>query len=198
MQQTIIDAALHEFSNKGFDGARVDEIALKAGINKNVLYHHFGSKDGLFVAVLKYTYQNIRAKQQDLQLRTVEPEAGMRRLVVFTGRIWIQYPEFQRLLMSENLIGGRHAEALADVSEMYNPLMETIRDLLSRGCETGAFREDIDIIDLYISITSLTAHYVNNHYTFEAIFKEKLMSPKRTKQRLDHSADMIVRYLRKI
>ncbi len=197
MQQAIIDAALLEFSSKGYDGGRVDEIALKAGINKNVLYHHFGSKDGLFVAVLKHTYLNIRAKQEDLQLRTVDPETGMRRLVVFTGRIWMQYPDFQRLLMSENLIGGKHAEALAEVSQMYNPLMDTIQDLLARGRDMGVFRDDIGITDLYISITSLTAHYVNNQYTFEAIFKERLMSPARIKQRLDHAADMIVRYLRK-
>ncbi len=197
MQQAIIDAALLEFSSKGYDGGRVDEIALKAGINKNVLYHHFGSKDGLFVAVLKHTYLNIRTKQEDMQLRTVDPETGMRRLVVFTGRIWMQYPDFQRLLMSENLIGGKHAEALAEVSQMYNPLMDTIQDLLARGRDMGVFRDDISITDLYISITSLTAHYVNNQYTFEAIFKERLMSPARIKQRLDHAADMIVRYLRK-
>ena len=197
MQQTIIDAALLEFSGKGYDGGRVDEIALKAGINKNVLYHHFGSKDSLFVAVLKHTYLNIRAKQQDLQLRTVDPETGMRRLVVFTGRIWMQYPEFQRLLMSENLIGGKHMDAMAEVSQMYNPLMDTINNLLARGREMGVFRDDIDTTDLYISITSLTAHYVNNQYTFEAIFKERLMSPARIKQRLNHAADMIVRYLLK-
>jgi TetR/AcrR family transcriptional regulator len=197
MQQTIIDAALLEFSDKGYDGGRVDEIALKAGINKNVLYHHFGSKDGLFIAVLRHTYENIRAKQQDLQLRTLDPETAMRRLVVFTGRIWVQYPEFQRLLMSENLIGGRHAEALASVSPLYNPLMETIKLLLQRGRESKIFRDDVDPTDLYISITSLTAHYVNNQYTFEAIFKEKLMSPQRVKQRLDHAADMIVRFLLK-
>lgn len=197
MRQTIIDAALLEFSTKGYDGGRVDEIALKAGVNKNVLYHHFGSKDGLFVAVLEHTYRNIRSKQEDLQLRTLDPETGMRRLVVFTGRIWMQYPQFQRLLMSENLIGGKHMDAMAAVSKMYNPLMDTINNLLARGREMNVFRDDISTTDLYISITSLTAHYVNNQYTFEAIFKEHLMSPGRIKQRLNHAADMIVRYLLK-
>lgn len=195
-QQTIIDAALQEFSTKGYDGGRVDEIALRAGINKNVIYHHFGNKDGLFVAVLTHTYENIRTRQEDLQLRTLDPQTGMRRLVVFTGRIWVQFPEFQRLLMSENLIGGKHMEAMA-VSNLYNPLLDTINLLLARGREENVFRDDIDPIDLYISITSLTAHYVNNQHTFQAIFKEKLMTPNRVKQRLDHAADMIVRFLLK-
>ena len=45
-REMILDGALAEFSEKGFDGARIDEIALRAGVNKNLLYHHYGSKDG--------------------------------------------------------------------------------------------------------------------------------------------------------
>jgi TetR/AcrR family transcriptional regulator len=192
----IISASLYEFSNKGYDGGRVDEIALRAGINKNVLYHHFGNKDGLFVAVLQHTYESIRGRQKDLQLRTLDPENGMRRLVVFTGRIWVQVPEFQRLLMSENLIGGKHMAQLENVTQLYNPLLATITDLLERGTAAGVFRANVDPIDLYISITSLTAHYVNNQHTFEAIFDQKLMTPQRIKQRLDHAAEMIIRFVR--
>jgi len=59
--EIILDAALREFADKGFDGARVDQIALLTGLNKNVLYHHFDSKDGLFAAVLERTYSTIRA-----------------------------------------------------------------------------------------------------------------------------------------
>jgi TetR/AcrR family transcriptional regulator len=194
-REEIIDAALYEFSNHGYGGGRVDEIALRAGVNKNVLYHHFGNKDGLFIAVLQHTYECIRARQKDLQLRTLDPENGMRRLVIFTGRIWVQFPEFQRLLMSENLVGGVHMSQLVKVPELYNPLLATITDLIRRGIDEKVFRTDIDPVDLYISITSLTAHYVNNQHTFEAIFNQKLMTPQRVKQRLDHAAEMIIRFL---
>lgn len=194
-REEIIDAALYEFSNNGYGGGRVDEIALRAGVNKNVLYHHFGSKDGLFIAVLQHTYECIRTRQKDLQIRTLDPESGMRRLVIFTGRIWVQFPEFQRLLMSENLVGGVHMAQLGEVSALYNPLLATITDLIERGVAEKVFRTDVDPVDLYISITSLTAHYVNNQHTFEAIFNQKLMTPQRVKQRLDHAAEMIIRFL---
>jgi TetR/AcrR family transcriptional regulator len=194
---SIIGAALEEFSTKGYDGGRVDEIALKAGVNKNVLYHHFGSKDGLFTAVLEHTYESIRARQKDLLLRGLDPVDGMRRLVIFTGRIWVQFPEFQRLLVSENLHGGKHIGASSSIPQMYNPLLDTIRELVARGTESGVFRNGIDPVELYISITSLTAHYVNNRYTFEAIFGQRLMAPNRIKQRLDHAAEMVLRYLMK-
>jgi TetR/AcrR family transcriptional regulator len=53
-RRRILDAALKEFSSRGFSGARVDAIACRAGANKRMLYHYFGDKKGLFRAVLRY------------------------------------------------------------------------------------------------------------------------------------------------
>jgi len=194
-REIILDAALREFADKGFDGARVDQIALLTGLNKNVLYHHFTSKDGLFVAVLERTYGRIRASQNDIRLRGMDPVAATRKLVISTGRIWIRYPEFQRLLYSENLHHGRHVSQSGSIRSMYNPLLDTLRELLARGEAAGVFRPGLDPVDVYISISSLTAHYMNNRFTFEAIFQTDLMSPRRVRQRLEHAADMVLRYL---
>src|SRR3546814_2679011 len=101
-RETIIHAALTEFSNKGYSGARVDEIALRTGLNKNVLYHHYGNKRGLFVAVLEHSYDAIRAHQKDVLIRGMDPVTGMRQLVINTGRIWVRFPEFLRILSSRS------------------------------------------------------------------------------------------------
>src|SRR5215472_10763277 len=53
-RRRILAAALAEFSAKGFAGARVDAIARRAKGNKRMLYHYFGNKEELFVAVLRY------------------------------------------------------------------------------------------------------------------------------------------------
>lgn len=192
---SILAAALDEFADKGYDGARVDEIAMRAGVNKNNLYHHFGNKDDLFTAVLESMYAQIRTRQKDLQIRNLPPIDGMRKLVMFTGRIWMQFPQFQRLLHSENLHGARHIRRSRKIVDLYNPLLDTINEMLQRGVQARVFRRGIDPIDLYISITALTAHYFSNHYTFEVIFRQRLMTPSRLKQRLEHAADMVVRYL---
>ena len=194
-REAILDGALIEFSEKGFDGARIDEIARRAAVNKNLLYHHYGSKDGLFTALLERTYDTIRRRQKDLQLRGMDPVEGMRKLVIFTGRIWVRFPEFLRLLQSENLNGGRHVRASTEIPRMYNPLLDTIDDLLERGTGLGVFRKNIDPIDLYISISALTAHYITNHHTFEALFGQRLLAPRRIMQRLEHAAEMVERYL---
>ncbi len=49
----ILAAALKEFAARGFAGTRVDAIARRAAINKRMLYHYFGDKEGLFRAVLR-------------------------------------------------------------------------------------------------------------------------------------------------
>lgn len=194
-RETILAAATREFADKGYDGGRVDEIALRAGIQKNVMYYYFGNKDRLFSAVLERAYETIRARQRDLQLRHLSPVEGMRKLVIFTGWVWVQFPEFLRLLTSENIHEGRHVRASGAIPQLYDPLLETIDDLLARGAKAGVFRRGIDPIDLYISIWALSAHYISNHHTFEAIFRKRLMTHQRVRQRLDHAADMVLRYV---
>jgi TetR/AcrR family transcriptional regulator len=194
-REMILDGALQEFSERGFDGARIDQIALRAGVNKSLLYHHYGSKDGLFSALLERTYEKIRERQQDLELRERDPVDAIRRLVIFTGKVWVQYPEFLRLLQSENLNGGRHVAASPKITALYAPLLSTLDGVLARGRELKQFRDDVDPVDLYISISALTAHYINSRHTFEAIFGHSLMSPQRIRQRLEHAADMVVAYL---
>lgn len=195
-RKRILEAATREFADKGLDGARVDEIARTAEANKNMLYHYFGNKEQLFTAVLERAYETIRSRQGDISIRGMDPEEGMRKLVDFTGRIWIEFPEFNRLLSSENLHEAKHVKASPKIVAMYNPLLETIQELLDRGAESGIFRRGVDPIDLYISISALSAHYTANRHTFEAIFRTKLMTKKRLEQRREHVADMILRYLR--
>jgi TetR/AcrR family transcriptional regulator len=195
-QETILQAAIDEFAGKGFDGARVDEIALRAGVQKNLIYYYFESKDKLFVAVLERVYETIRKRQKDLTIRNMDPVEGMRKLVLFTARVWLQHPEFLSLLSSENMLGGRHVRESVLVPHLYNPLLETIKTLLDRGVELGVFRDGIDVIDLYVSITALPAYYFDHQHTLGAVLDTKLMTPGRIKRRLEHSADMIIRYLK--
>lgn len=194
-RDTILAAATASFAEKGYDGARIDEIALRAGVPKNLLYYHFGDKDGLFTAVLESVYDAIRTRQDALRVRDLDPVEGVRQLVLFTGRVWAQHPEFLRLLHSENLHDARHISASPAIASMYSPLMEALRDLLARGERAGVFRRGVDPIELYISISSLSAHYISNHRTLEAVMGVRLMGASRLKRRLDHAAEMVLAWL---
>ena len=51
MRQAILDASTAEFSAHGLGGAGIDQIALRSGSNKRLIYYYFGTKDDLFLAV---------------------------------------------------------------------------------------------------------------------------------------------------
>ena len=67
-RKKLLSAARREFAKSGLAGARVDEIAARAGVNKQLLYHYFGDKDALYLAVLEWVYEEIRAQERKLNL----------------------------------------------------------------------------------------------------------------------------------
>lgn len=197
-RSTILAAATTEFAQKGFDGGRMDDIARNANVSKNSLYYHFGSKDELFLAVLEQVYTFIRTRHNEMSLRGLPPDEAMRKLVRHTASIWIEHPEFGRLIASENLQAARHIRQSRKILTMYNPLLETIRSLLATGNAQGVFRDGVNPIDLYISIAALSAYYIAYHHSFDALFEENLMAPARLEERIQHAEDMVLGFLRPV
>ena len=70
----ILEAATHEFAEKGLAGARVDVIAEATRTSKRMIYYYFGSKEGLYIAVLEAEYRRIRAAEAALHLEDLPPE----------------------------------------------------------------------------------------------------------------------------
>src|SRR5690606_35926612 len=92
----------------GLGGARVDDIAEKAKSNKRMIYHYYGSKEDLFRIVLENVYLEIRAAEQKLNLKDLDPKAALERLVRFTWEYYLKNPEFLTLVNSENLHRAKH------------------------------------------------------------------------------------------
>jgi TetR/AcrR family transcriptional regulator len=77
-RQKLLAAARREFAASGLAGARVDEIAARAGVNKQLVYHYFGDKDALYLAVLEWVYEEIRAQERKLNLEGLPPEQAIK------------------------------------------------------------------------------------------------------------------------
>src|SRR6202163_102443 len=94
----LLQAATDECARNGLLGARVDVIARRAKINKQLIYHYFGGKEQLYVAVLEHVYADIRGKERALHLPDSDPLTAMRTLVGFTFDYVSQNRAFVRLL----------------------------------------------------------------------------------------------------
>lgn len=195
-REQILQAALAEFSEQGFGGARVDAIAARAGANKRMIYHYFGNKEDLYTAVLEFAYEEIRGHERELNLVDLEPDTAIRELVAYTFDYFVAHPEFIRLLNDENRYGAEHAKRSKRIPEMHSPLVDHLADVLRRGADGGVFRAGVDPVQLYISIAGLGYFYLSNAATLSTIFRKKLVSRPALRTRREHIADVVMSYLR--
>jgi len=193
---SILAAATAEFAALGIGGARVDAIAAKAGLNKRMLYHYFGNKDDLYLAVLEEAYAAIRAAESELVLGKGSPANAMRKLVLFTWRYYREHPEFLSLLATENVNQGAALGASAKIRQLNSPLIETIRSLLEQGAAEGKFRRGVDPFRLYVSISSLCFFYLANRWTLSVSFGRDLGAPQEVEAWGEHVVEVILGYLR--
>lgn len=192
-KQRILEAAKHEFAHRGYAGARVDEIAERSEANKRMIYHYFGGKEKLFTAVLEQAYLDIRSAERELHLENLAPKEALKVLVTFTWKYYLENPEFLTLVNSENLHKAVHLEASSVLDTLRDPFVSMIDGVLARGVESGDFREDVDPVQLLITIAAIGYYYLTNRYTSSILFKKDFMAPDALDERLAFNIDTILR-----
>ena len=192
----ILEVASREFAAKGLSGARIDDIAARTRTSKRMIYYYFGSKEGLYLAVLEEAYRRMRSIEAGLQLDDLAPEEALRTLVGFTFDYQVGNPDFIRLLMTENIHHGEFLGRSKTVQELNAPAIDAVRSVYERGVASGAFRSGLDALDLHMSISALCFYTVSNRHTVSLIFKRNLGSAAVLAARRDNIVDMIVRYAR--
>lgn len=173
-RQNILAVATEEFARNGLAGARVDSIAERTLTSKRAMYYHFGSKEGLYLAVLEKAYGAIREIEEKLNLETYDPEIAIRILVGATFDYQDQHPEFVRLVGNENIHHASHMAKSKVIDTVNAPIIETIEGILKRGYTSGVFSVVIDPVDLHMMISAVCHFRVSNRYTFGTIFKRDL------------------------
>jgi len=132
-RKAILSAALKEFSQAGFAGARIERIVKAAKCNIRMLYHYFGDKKGLYLAVLESAYVDLRAREAELKIDFDRPLDGLLDLQRFTFEYFEKNPRFEGLLRNENLMQGKFVAQSRMVTETAFPLRRTIERLIESG-----------------------------------------------------------------
>lgn len=195
-RDALLRSAVAEFARAGFAGARVDEIAQAAGVNKQLVYHYWGSKQGLYLASLESVYAEIREKERRLSLGDKEPREAMAQLVGFSFDYLAEHPEFIAMLADENRNQGSHVLASGELQQMHMPFVEMLEQTLKRGVAAGVFRDDYDAINLYISIAGISYFFFSNNHTLSAIFGRRLGEHGSLLQRRRHVIEFALNALR--
>ncbi|MEG6615123.1 TetR/AcrR family transcriptional regulator [Peptococcaceae bacterium 1198_IL3148] len=184
----IITAAEEIFADKGLDGARVDEIAAAAQINKRMIYHYFGGKEELYIEVMRNNYNKILETLHRANIRG----NALNKVTQFIKNYFYFLAEnekFVRLIHWEALHGGRYSrQILTDISKA---IMPELMQLLEEGVQEGSIRENLDIRHLIISINAINMMYFSRQDVFDFMWEQEqdVTAPKALEERLQHILD---------
>jgi AcrR family transcriptional regulator len=191
----ILSVATKEFAAKGLAGARIDEIAAATRTSKRMIYYYFGSKEGLYVAVLEAAYGRMRQIEADLHLSDLEPVEALKRLVEFTYDHHQSNEEFIRLVMSENVQRGEYLAQSKEIQKLNGSALQTIQDLYTRGLKKGVFKKSLTPLEIHSAISALTFFNVSNQHTFGLIFKGKTPQGKAQTLKKTQVVDILMSYV---
>jgi AcrR family transcriptional regulator len=190
----IISVALREFSSKGLSGARVDRIAQLAKTSKNMIYYHFGSKEGLYQEVMRLAYASIRRNESQIDIEALGAKDALQALVELSFDYHCKNEVFVRLVMSENMNRAKHLHLTAEL-EAENKLVISLLDkILAKGKANGVFRSEIEAVRLHLTISALVFHFISNRYTFAKIFGFDMTSAQALADRKKEVVDIVLRW----
>ena len=194
-RQEILDVALSEFARNGYAGARVDEIAARTRTTKRMLYYYFTSKEQLYIAVLERAYSTARDAERQLDVDHLEPLSAIRTLAELTFDHHESHQDFISLVAIENIHRAEFIVQSPALAELNTPAVAVIESILQRGRESGAFRRDVEAIDVHMMISAFCFFRVSNRHTFGALFGVDMLDPARRERYRRMIGDMVVSYL---
>jgi AcrR family transcriptional regulator len=191
----ILAAATAEFAARGYEGASMDSIAARTQTTRALINYYFGSKEKLYLAVLERVYAEIREAEDGLELEHLAPVDAIRRIVEFTYDYYVQHEYFVRLVVAENQAKGRHMRRFPSLRTVNRPIVDRLAAVIARGQAAGAFRRDLDPIDVHMAIAALGMFNVTNQYTFGTLFQRDMGGRGDVPGRRRIVADLILSWL---
>jgi AcrR family transcriptional regulator len=191
----LLAVASEVFARDGYSGARVDEIAQLTRTTKRMIYYYFGSKEQLYLAVLEQAYLGIREAERAVDVSGLGPTDGVRRLAELTYDYHRDHQDFIRLVSIENIHRGEHIRQIESLRDQSRPALTLLDRLLQEGRSQGAFRTDVDPVDVHLVISAYCVFQVANRHTFGYLFERDLLAPAGRDHHRAMIGDIVVAWL---
>jgi AcrR family transcriptional regulator len=141
----IMNAAIEEFCRSGYDAASVSDICVEAGVSKGAFYHHFSSKQELFLVIMQDWLQRI-----DTQLFVNRmPEKNVPQAILDMGStlgVIFQAASGQLPMFMEFMVqASRDKDVWNAVIAPYRQFQQGFSDLINEGKKEGSFSSDVDV-----------------------------------------------------
>ncbi|WP_298436904.1 TetR/AcrR family transcriptional regulator [Ottowia sp.] len=195
-REAILRAAMRVFARYGYDGATVDKISAAAKSVDRMIYYYFGSKEGLFIAVLERIYAEMDEAESALALDESRPLEALVELIRFVLGYYRAHPEFVTLLNTENLHRGRHIAKSKKAREYSSHAITLTARLLQAGVAQGLVRPGLAAREVYLLIAAAGYFHTANRYTLAAFLGERIDTPEAVAAWESHVIDSVLRGIR--
>ena len=135
-RQALLQAGAELFSERGFDGVPIGELAARAGVNKALISYHFRGKRGLYVAILESAFASLAERLRAIEADTKSAHDTLRAFLGTFDQFTRERPGFPTLFMREVLAAGIDEAVLPHLLE----IIGFSRRLAERGAREGVFR----------------------------------------------------------
>ena len=193
-REDILNAAEQEFADKGIFGARIDEIAARADINKRMIYEYYGNKEELYKAVLAAVYQRLSRMEVGLLSTELPSTEAIKKIISLYFDFLRDNPTYVSLILWENLNKGKYIESM-DFSGIKDPSFELLRKIVNKGKKEGIFRQDIDSEQIILSLLTYTFSYFSNKYTLSKLLGRQLANEENIHKRVENVTEMFLQYM---
>lgn len=193
-RRDILKAAEEQFGEKGFYGARVDEIAKASGLNKNMLYIYFESKEELYLNVLKTIYRRMEDVEQALLEKQLTGKALIEEIISAYFDFLKENSAFVNIVMSENLMQAQFMKQLPHEYIERKSLQEMAKRI-RESCDRGEFRADLDEKQFVLTMITICFSNFSNRHTLSRMMNFDLDSPEIHEKRKQQAVDILLSYL---
>ncbi len=165
-KEKIMTVAARHFSDFGFEGARMDQIALDANVNKASIYYNIGNKDKLYTMVLNDAFGEGLSALQGILVSDFSAEKKLDQYVRYLAKKLVTNPILPKIAMREQISQGKHMpESFAD---KIVKMLDGLGKILNQGIVEGHFHK-VDTVSIHFMIFGAMLFQI----TSQPIRKEK-------------------------
>lgn len=190
----ILQVAEEEFSEKGFYGSRVDEIASKADVNKALIYKYFGSKEELYKTIFSIVYERFSQLERTLFVgENCDFKERLRRLVELNFRFLKENPTYIRMLMWENLNNAQYYKE-KNLGSTKSVILENLDKLLADARKNFSVPDEINSKQLLMTLYGCGFNYFSNSATMKGFIGENMLEDDVIEERINSIVNMLMAY----
>lgn len=191
----ILVAAENAFAQKGLYGARVDEIAESAQVNKRMIYAHFESKENLYIHVIDEIYRRMSDEESNLINQHMDCVEAVNKVIEHYFKFLSKNPSFVKIVMWENLNEAVYFKK-SRAMYMKTTAMELLAKKIMQGIESGIFKASTDVSETVMTINMMCFSYFSNIYTMAQLMQMDFLEEKEQSRRCEHIKEIIMDYLK--